>query len=56
MAPICGLIIGQMATDADGAYRVVALDPDVNSVEAEDSAGLVLVDTIDHFVSTHSCA
>jgi hypothetical protein len=56
MTPIGGLIIGQMAADADGAYRVVAIDPDVNTVEAEDATGHVVFDTIDHFVATHTCS
>jgi hypothetical protein len=56
MEPIGGLIIGQMAADADGAYRVVAIDPDVNTVEAEDATGQVVFDTIDHFVATHTCS
>ena len=56
MEPIGGLIIGQMAADADGAYRVVAIDPEVNTVEAEDATGQVVFDTIDHFVATHTCS
>jgi predicted RNA methylase len=56
MEPIGGLTIGQMAADADGAYRVVAIDPDVNTVEAEDATGQVVFDTIDHFVATHRCS
>ena len=55
-APIGGLAIGQTAMDGDGlpSVRVVAIDPDLNTVEAEDSAGTVLIDTIDHFIANHT--
>jgi hypothetical protein len=57
MAPIVGLTIGQAAIDCDGlpSLRVVLIDPDLNMVQAEDSAGTVLIDTIDHFLASHTC-
>ncbi|HEY2430125.1 MAG TPA: hypothetical protein VGI06_14400 [Acidimicrobiales bacterium] len=50
-----GLAIGQTWEDrTDGpALRVVAIDPDLHSVEAEDAAGDVVRDTIEHFTATH---
>ena len=56
VAPIGGLTIGQSAIDGDGvrSLRVVVIDPDLNIVEAEDSGGTVVVDTIDHFIASHS--
>jgi hypothetical protein len=50
---IRGLVIGQPAPEPDGAFRVVVIDPDLNMVEAEDPAGTVHVDTIDHFLSSY---
>jgi len=55
MAPIGGLTIGQAVIDGYGvrSLRVVVIDPDLNVVEAEDSAGTVVIDTIDHFIASH---
>ena len=53
MASIRGLAIGQAVTDPDDGFRVVAIDPDLNTVEIEDSGGTVLIDTIDHFTASH---
>jgi hypothetical protein len=53
MAPIRGLLIGQAVSEPDDGCRVVAIDPDLNIVEIEDSLGSVLVDTIDHFTLSH---
>jgi hypothetical protein len=54
---IGGLMIGQAAMDRNGcpSLRVVVIDPDLNMVEVEDSAGTVLIDTIDHFIASHPC-
>ena len=52
MALIQGLMIGQV-TDPDDGCRVVVIDPDLNTVEIEDSGGRVLVDTIEHFTASH---
>jgi hypothetical protein len=45
------------ATDRDGlpSFRVVVIDPDLNMVQAEDSAGTVLTDTIDHVIASYVC-
>ena len=49
---IAGLVIGETSRACDGGpYRVVAIDPYLNTVEVEDSTGALLVDTIDHFVA-----
>jgi hypothetical protein len=53
MALIRGLVIGQAVTDPDEGFRVVAIDPDLNTVEVEDSGGMVLIDSIDHFTASH---
>jgi hypothetical protein len=53
VAVIRGLVIGQAVADADDGFRVVAIDPDLNTVEIEDSGGTVLTDTIDHFTASH---
>ena len=53
MAPIRGLLIGQAVSEPDDGCRVVAIDPDLNTVEIEDSVGAVLVDTIEHFLASH---
>jgi hypothetical protein len=53
---IRGLMIGEAVMDPHGALRIVAIDPDLNTVEAEDAAGVLLFDTIDHFHATHSAA
>lgn len=52
---IGGLVIGQTWSGmaADRPLRVVAVDPDLHSVEAEDPAGAVVIDTIEHFTRTH---
>jgi hypothetical protein len=48
-----GLIIGQTWDDGNrGALRVVAIDPDLHSVEAEDPSGVLVLDTIEHFTAT----
>jgi hypothetical protein len=56
MALIQGLVIGQAVTEPDDGCRVVAIDPDLNTVEIEDSRGSVLVDTIEHFTASHPLA
>jgi hypothetical protein len=53
MALIQGLVIGQAVTEPDDGCRVVAIDPDLNTVEIEDALGSVLVDTIEHFTASH---
>jgi len=53
MALIRGIAIGQGATDPDDGFRVVAIDPDLDTVETENSAGTVVTDTIDHFTASH---
>jgi hypothetical protein len=52
---LAGLVIGQTWMDrSEGpALRVVAIDPELHSVEAEDPAGSVILDTIEHFTATH---
>jgi hypothetical protein len=52
MAPIQGLVIGQAVRDPDDGCRVVAIDPDLNTVEIEDARGSVLVDTIEHLMAS----
>ena len=56
-APIGGLMIGQAALDRDGlpSFRVVVIDPGVDMVQAEDAAGTLLIDTIEHFLARHAC-
>ena len=54
LATIGGLTIGQIVTDPEGNFWVVAIDPDLNTVGAEDSAGALLFDTIDHFIASHT--
>jgi hypothetical protein len=56
MPAIRGLLIGQAVTDPDEGFRVVAIDPDLDTVEIEDSRACVLVDTIEHFIATHPFA
>jgi hypothetical protein len=56
MASIQGLVIGQAVSDPDDGCRVVVIDPDLNTVEIEDSGGSVLVDTIEHFTASHPLA
>jgi hypothetical protein len=46
-------MVGQAVTEPDDGFRVVAIDPDLSIVEIEDSAGAVLVDTIEHFTASH---
>ena len=49
-----GLTIGQTFEDGDHeVVRVVAVDPAMHFVEAEDRIGVMIVDTIEHFRSTH---
>jgi len=49
-----GLTIGQSFEDDDHAVvRIVAVDPAMHFVEAESPVGTMLVDTIEHFTSTH---
>lgn len=52
---IGGLEIGQTFQDEQlgGFVRVVAIDPELRSVEAEGPAGDVVMDTIEHFTATH---
>ncbi|GAC1315719.1 MAG: hypothetical protein NVSMB12_11780 [Acidimicrobiales bacterium] len=52
---IAGLAIGQTWEDPNlgQLLRVVAIDPEMHSMEAEDGAGFVVVDDIMHFRSTH---
>jgi hypothetical protein len=48
-----GLVIGQTWDDGShGAVRVVAIDPHLHFVEAEDLAGDLVLDTIEHFTTT----
>jgi hypothetical protein len=51
--PIGGLTLGEVLTNHDGEWRVVAIDPDTNTVGAEDSTGDLVLDSIDHFITTH---
>jgi len=55
MTAIGGLMIGEQAIEGDDRrpFRIVVIDPTLNRVEAEDAAGTVLIDTIDHFIATH---
>jgi hypothetical protein len=48
-----GLLIGKGSHGPEDGFRVVAIDPDLNTVEIEDSGGTVLVDTIEHFTASH---
>ena len=50
-----GLAIGQTWENRSSGptLRVVAIDPELHSVEAEDPAGDVVHDTIEHFTATH---
>jgi len=52
---ISGLDIGQSWDDVpDGTVlRIVAVDPDLDFVEAEDASGVLVVDSIRHFLATH---
>ncbi len=52
---IGGLVIGQSWEDttAGPVLRVVVIDPELHSVEAEDIAGGVVLDDIEHFTATH---
>jgi hypothetical protein len=52
---IGGLVIGQTFQDEQqGApLRIVAIDPELHSVEAEGPGGDVVSDTIEHFTATH---
>jgi hypothetical protein len=51
---IAGMTIGEVFEDCDhGVVRVVAIDPEMHHVEAEDLTGAVLVDDIEHFTATH---
>jgi hypothetical protein len=56
MASIRGLVIGQAVTDPDDGFRVVAIDPDLDTVEIEDSGGTVQIDAIEHFSASHPLA
>lgn len=54
---IGSLAIGQSWEQPEhGTLRVVVIDPDLDSVEAEDSKGGVILDTIGHFTTTWSLA
>ncbi len=53
MTLIRGLAIGQGVTDPDDGFWVVAIDPDLDTVETENSAGTVVTDTINHFTASH---
>ena len=49
-----GLSIGQQFEGDDHAVvRIVAVDPGMHFVEAEDPSGELLVDSIEHFTATH---
>jgi hypothetical protein len=49
-----GLVIGQeFETSAHAVLRVVAIDPEMRCVVAEDPSGTALVDDISHFTATH---
>ena len=49
-----GLVIGQeFETSAHAVLRVVAIDPEMHCVVAEDISGIALVDDIAHFTATH---
>ena len=49
-----GLMIGQeFETSAHAVLRVVAIDPEMHCVVAEDISGIALVDDIAHFTATH---
>lgn len=52
---IGGLAIGQTFQDPElGApVRIVAIDPELHSVEAEGPCGDLVLDTIEHFTATH---
>jgi hypothetical protein len=51
---IAGMTIGEVFEDRDhSVVRVVAIDPEMHHVEAEDLTGAVLVDDIEHFTATH---
>ena len=51
---IAGMAIGEEFEDRDhSVVRVVAIDPEMHHVEAEDLTGAVLVDDIEHFTATH---
>lgn len=52
---IGGLVIGQSWEDTTSGpvLRVVVIDPELHSVEAEDIAGGVVLDDIEHFTATH---
>ena len=58
LSVIHGLVMGQSAVEraTRRSFRVVAIDPDLNTVEAEDAVGGIVVDTIDHFVASYACA
>jgi hypothetical protein len=48
------MTIGEVFEDRDhSVVRVVAIDPEMHHVEAEDLTGAVLVDDIEHFTATH---
>jgi hypothetical protein len=53
VALIRGIAIGQGVTEPDDGFRVVAIDPDLNTVEIENSAGTVVSDTIEHFTASY---
>jgi hypothetical protein len=49
-----GLAIGQAFEGSGHAVlRVVAIDPDLHFVEAEDLLGVLVVDDIEHFTANH---
>jgi hypothetical protein len=49
-----GLMIGQeFETSAHAVLRVVAIDPEMYCVVAEDPSGTALIDDIAHFTATH---
>jgi len=52
---LSGLDIGQSWDEApDGVMlRIVAVDPELDSVEAEDASGILVRDSIRHFLATH---
>jgi hypothetical protein len=53
VALIQGIAVGQVVTEPDDGRHVVAIDPDLDTVEIEDAAGSVVIDTIEHFTASH---
>ena len=51
---IAGLVIGQLFENGQtGELRIVAIDPELHSLQAENGRGEVVLDTIEHFTATH---